>query len=169
MYGGIRRRKVVSVWQRIEFLVFLVPIAFFFLAWVVLYMTLMPAPTRRSHQSYIDAAARARSNAAVSASALPSPAPPVLCGHPMHGVSSALWSSYCVGVGSWLCFHSRELLDSAAVNDDYCDCADGTDEPGTSACAGREGSDVRFSCKQQHNSTLPLSRINDGICDCCDG
>jgi len=28
---------------------------------------------------------------------------------------------------------------------------------------------VKFTCPQQPNLLLPVSRINDGICDCCDG
>lgn len=52
-------------------------------------------------------------------------------------------------------------------NDDYCDCADGSDEPGTSACSGI---DSRFQC---HDNTvprsIPSSMVDDGICDCCDG
>ncbi|BAT74808.1 Glucosidase 2 subunit beta Glucosidase II subunit beta Precursor [Vigna angularis] len=54
----------------------------------------------------------------------------------------------------------------AQLNDDFCDCADGTDEPGTSACpAGR------FFCRNAGHSPVDLfsSRVNDGICDCCDG
>ncbi|CAI7870208.1 unnamed protein product [Closterium sp. NIES-53] len=52
------------------------------------------------------------------------------------------------------------------VNDDFCDCADGTDEPGTSACALS-----RFYCANRGHMPLTLfsSRVNDGICDCCDG
>jgi protein kinase C substrate 80K-H len=81
-------------------------------------------------------------------------------------------------------------LKLARINDDYCDCADGTDEPGihptqkllssfgdgaltlsdrlcaitgTSACANG-----RFWCAgEQHH--MPSSMVDDGICDCCDG
>ncbi|KAF5481381.1 hypothetical protein F2P56_002038 [Juglans regia] len=52
------------------------------------------------------------------------------------------------------------------VNDDFCDCLDGTDEPGTSACpAGK------FYCRNV--GSIPRfifsSRVNDRFCDCCDG
>ncbi|XP_068659644.1 glucosidase 2 subunit beta-like [Aristolochia californica] len=52
------------------------------------------------------------------------------------------------------------------LNDDFCDCPDGTDEPGTSACP--EG---KFYCRNAGHVPLTLfsSRVNDGICDCCDG
>lgn len=67
------------------------------------------------------------------------------------------------------CLHSLEVIGYEQVNDDYCDCDDGSDEPGTNACPNG-----RFYC-QRHGTQLgsPLSvmsmRVNDGICDCCDG
>lgn len=52
-------------------------------------------------------------------------------------------------------------------NDDYCDCDDYSDEPGSAACSGI---DAKFQC---HDNLIPKSihssMVNDGICDCCDG
>lgn len=52
------------------------------------------------------------------------------------------------------------------LNDNYCDCVDGTDEPGTSACPA-----AKFYCRNVGSKPLFIfsSRVNDGICDCCDG
>ncbi|PRQ50052.1 putative glucosidase 2 subunit beta, glucosidase II beta subunit [Rosa chinensis] len=52
------------------------------------------------------------------------------------------------------------------LNDNFCDCVDGTDEPGTSACpAGK------FYCRNIGSTPQFIfsSRVNDRICDCCDG
>ena len=176
MYGPRSRRRVaVSPLRRFEFLVFLVPICFFLLAFLALAMSLVPAAApHRSSVTLAKQSARGAGSRLLGASAdaqFVARAASLLCGHPMHGVSSAAWSVYCVSASSrWRCVWSGEWLPSAAaVNDDYCDCADGSDEVGTSACAGRERSEARFTCRTQQNTTLPLSRVNDRICDCCDG
>ena len=79
-----------------------------------------------------------------------------------------------VAAGSWRCVllgsRTETSLPVTAINDDYCDCADGSDEPGTAACAGGEGG---FECTSggamAGGSRVAASRVDDGICDCCDG
>jgi len=66
-------------------------------------------------------------------------------------------------MGLFACFDGELSITWSSVNDDYCDCNDGSDEPGTGACPN-----TRFYCVGQQQY-LPSSRINDGICDCCDG
>lgn len=69
------------------------------------------------------------------------------------------------------CLHSHEEITFDKINDDFCDCQDGSDETQTNACANG-----KFYCtKQLRHKTgrgqdvfVPTSRINDKICDCSD-
>ena len=64
------------------------------------------------------------------------------------------------------CDGGATRLDTSQINDEYCDCRDGCDEPGTSAC-----SNGRFHCVNRGHraESIPSSRVRDGVCDCCDG
>ncbi|KAF2724982.1 hypothetical protein K431DRAFT_239821 [Polychaeton citri CBS 116435] len=97
-------------------------------------------------------------------------------------------------VTSFSCINNPDIkLPFARVNDDYCDCPDGSDEPGTSACSHLSPlsphTPADFPAGVSTNSTLalpgfycknkghipayvPYTAVNDGVCDynvCCDG
>ncbi|CRK94494.1 CLUMA_CG008000, isoform A [Clunio marinus] len=67
------------------------------------------------------------------------------------------------------CLTGNEEISWDKLNDNYCDCIDGSDETFTNACPNG-----KFYCKKQirhktgrgQDVWVPSSRINDGICDC---
>lgn len=107
------------------------------------------------------------------------------------------WSAvakYYKDASSFACISNPTItLPLARLNDDYCDCPDGSDEPGTSACSHLSplsphtqgdsiaGSDQNntlalpgFYCKNKGHQPayIPFTNLNDGVCDheqCCDG
>ena len=70
--------------------------------------------------------------------------------------------------GLFKCLNSNQKIPYTSLNDEYCDCIDGTDEPGTAACQFS-----MFYCSTQNefllDNYIPSSRVDDKICDCCDG
>jgi hypothetical protein len=67
---------------------------------------------------------------------------------------------------------SLEALPASSFNDGHCDCGDGSDELGTSACAGARPGTLWFICPA--TTTTPPRRISralvdDGVVDCPGG
>ncbi len=96
----------------------------------------------------------------------------------IHGVHPSLLSHYEPKGTTWTCLDGNKTIPWSAVNDDYCDCIDGSDEPGiyfsavlfvtvlqallgTSACSGNT-----FYCANEGHigASIPSSRVNDGLC-----
>ncbi|KAJ2051865.1 hypothetical protein H4S04_001707 [Coemansia sp. S16] len=87
----------------------------------------------------------------------------------IRGLDPLLASKYVPNAaGNFVCLDGSLEIPFSRVNDDYCDCPDGSDEPGTSAC--NNGS---FYCANHGHipSRISSSKVNNGVCDieCCDG
>jgi len=114
--------------------------------------------------------------------------------HWKFGLTKYTVAKFYKDASSFTCISNPSIsISTAQVNDDYCDCPDGSDEPGTSACSYLSPlspshlSDVTnhdnfnatlalpgFYCKNKGHisSYIPFTNINDGLCDyelCCDG
>lgn len=82
---------------------------------------------------------------------------------------------YKVENGKWACLLDPSIvLDSSQINDDICDCPDGSDEPGTAACSHLRGKSNGFYCANEgyFPGYIENFKVNDGVCDydiCCDG
>jgi len=87
-------------------------------------------------------------------------------GQEVRGVPKAEWPTYHTGGAVFNCRDGTHSIPFARLNDDYCDCADGSDEPGTSACLSS-----RFFCANRgfRSQYVRSSHVGDGVCDCCDG
>jgi hypothetical protein len=54
---------------------------------------------------------------------------------PTHGVAPDKLAQYAPSAdGTWRCLTTAMRIPWTAVNDDYCDCDDGSDEPGVFCC-----------------------------------
>ncbi|KAL6766374.1 GLC2B [Auxenochlorella protothecoides x Auxenochlorella symbiontica] len=93
--------------------------------------------------------------------------PAVEAGPDVRGVTPDLLPRYSIpSDADFECLDGRGSVPASRINDEYCDCTDGSDEPGTSACPG--GS---FYCANVgfEPRTLKAALVDDGVCDCCDG
>lgn len=73
----------------------------------------------------------------------------------------------------WRCLGDPSIvLSYNQINDDFCDCPDGSDEPGTNACPFNP--ERMFYCENEgyYPNYIENYKLNDGVCDydiCCDG
>ncbi|KAL4424330.1 hypothetical protein ABPG75_001631 [Micractinium tetrahymenae] len=86
---------------------------------------------------------------------------------PIRGLDPALAPRYQPDAqGQFTCLDGKKRLPIDQINDGYCDCFDGSDEPGTAACAnGHFYCENKFFLPLRLNATM----VDDGVCDCCDG
>jgi hypothetical protein len=86
------------------------------------------------------------------------------------GIPPSLHSNYTLSIDSsastFTCLDGSHVIPLSKFNDNYRDCPDGSDEPGTS-----DGPSFDFFCQNSGYSSQSILRwsVGDGICDCCDG
>ena len=82
-----------------------------------------------------------------------------------------LVSLHVISTAPFSCDNNQRTFPLHYLNDDYCDCMDGSDETTTAACSHVQQSlKVMFTCTDTRTvQTIPTSMVNDGVCDCCDG
>lgn len=114
--------------------------------------------------------------------------------HVVSDLGLSLVAKYYKNPSTFTCISTPSvIIDISKVNDDYCDCPDGSDEPGTAACTylstlspvqpvpgsvtGTSNVTIAlpgFYCKNKGHKPeyVPFTVVNDGVCDydlCCDG
>ena len=101
-----------------------------------------------------------RASVAIVLLAVPISAPSITAAS-VRGVQPNLASQYSTSAAAFKCLDGSKTIKVDRVNDDYCDCIDGSDEPGTAAC-----SNGRFYCRNKGHQPLLLnsSFVDDGIC-----
>lgn len=97
---------------------------------------------------------------------------PLLLGPPLHAVEvtrprgvSLSNHHFYEESKPFTCLDGSSTIAFEWVNDDYCDCRDGSDEPGTSACPNGHFHCTNAGYRPQN---IPSAHVNDGVCDCCD-
>jgi len=89
---------------------------------------------------------------------------------PPIGSHPSTWEIYRKNIdlvsNTFTCFDGKKVVGIEKINDNFVDCDDGSDEPGTDSFPNGT-----FYCNNSGyiSSEIPKWSVGDGICDCCDG